>query len=197
MANDVESGIAAAAIATVGYSHAKEQLIAQGMDPARVEKMAVGQVIAIYSERNYRRFADEWEKLWQVPYARSIEMARRLDQKIYAARPLGESVDREILPFAMLLLPALQASQAAQVRLDREVASLRVIEALRMYAADHDGRLPARLEDIDQVPVPNNPATEKPFVYRLDGATAVLELPPADGLASGNYRYEIQIAVKK
>src|SRR6185436_8803099 len=31
MANDVESGIAAAAIATVGYSHAKEQLIAQGM----------------------------------------------------------------------------------------------------------------------------------------------------------------------
>ena len=31
--------------------------------------MSVGQVIAIYSERNYRRFAEDWEKLWLVPFA--------------------------------------------------------------------------------------------------------------------------------
>jgi hypothetical protein len=66
-----------------------------------------------------------------------------------------------------------------------------------MYAAGHDGRLPARLEEIEQVPVPDNPATEKPFAYRLDGATAVLELPATDGLTSGNCRYEIQISHKK
>ena len=196
-ANDVESGFAATMVGLSGYSHAKEQLIAQGMDRSRVEKMAVGQVIAIYTERTYRRFADDWENLWQVPFARSIEMARRLDKKMEEARPLGAGEDREILPLATLLLPALQASRGAQVRLAREVASIRVVEALRIYAAEHGGQLPKRLEDIDKVPVPINPATEKPFEYRLDGATAILELPTSDGLDSGNCRYEIQIAAKQ
>jgi hypothetical protein len=196
-ANDVESGLAATAIALLGYSHAKEQLITQGMDRGRVEKMAVGQVIAIYTERNYRRFSDDWENLWQVPFGPSVEMARRLDQKLAAAKPFGQGDDREILPMATLLLPALQASREAQVRLDREVASLRVIEALRMYAATHDVKLPERLEDIKEVPVPNNPATGKSFVYRLEGTTAILDLPSSDRLTSGNCRYEIQIAAKK
>ncbi len=190
-------GLAATALGLIGYTHAKERLIADGMDPARVEKMAVGQVIAIYTERNYRRFADDWENLWQVPFAQSEVMSRQLDQKLYAARPFSAAPDREILPLMNMLLPALQASRAAQVRLDRDVASLKVIEALRMYAAKHDGRLPARLEDIDQIPVPKNPATGKQFEYRLEGTTAILELPPSDRLSSGNCRYEIKIAPRK
>jgi hypothetical protein len=194
--NDVESGLAATTVALLGYSHAKEQLIAQGMDRARVEKMAVGQVIAIYTERTYRRFADDWENLWQVPFTRSIEMARRLDQKMEAARLFGVGENREILPLATLLVPALQVCRGAQVRLAREVASIRVIEALRMYAAEHNGQFPKRLEDMDKFPVPINPATEKPFEYRLEGATAILELPTSDGLPIGNRRYEIQIASK-
>ena len=110
-----------------------------------------------------------------------------------AARPFGVGENREILPLASLLVPALQISRGAQVRLAREVASIRVIEALRMYAAEHHGQLPKRLADIDKFPVPTNPATEKPFEYRLEGATAILELPLSDGLESGT-RYEIQIA---
>ena len=195
--NDPATGLIATAVGLAGYSHAKERLIADGMNRARVEKMAVGQVIAIYTERIYRGFADESEHLWQVPFAQSERLAKRLDKKIAAAKPFGTGVDREFLPMVTLLVPAMQASRQAQMRLDREVASLRVIEALRMYAAEHDGRLPARLEEIDQVPVPDNPATEKHFAYRLDGSTAVLELPPTDGLTSGNCRYEIQISPKK
>jgi hypothetical protein len=75
-----------------------------------------------------------------------------------------------------------------------------------MYAADHDGKLPKSLNEITAVPVPNNPATGKAFQYRLDGATAVLDLPPSDEVeggnrfaraASTNIRFEIQIAGKK
>jgi hypothetical protein len=193
----VAAGLTATAVGLAGYSQAKTRLIAEGMDRASVGKMAVGQVIAIYTERNYRRFADDWENLWQVPFAQSEKVARRLSQKVEAARPFSGGENCEILPMVSLLLPALQASRQAQVRLDREVASLRVIEALRMYAAGHEGRLPERLEDIDQVPVPANPATGKPFLYRFAGATAILELPPSDRVASGNRRYEIQIVPKK
>src|SRR5262249_44706839 len=133
--NNVIPGLAATAIGLAGYTHAKERLVAQGMDRDRVEKMAVGQVIAVYMERNYRRFADGWENLWQVPFAQSFDMASRRDKELAAAAPFGGDKDRELLPLGSLLLPALQASRQAQMRLSREVASLQVIEALRMYAA--------------------------------------------------------------
>ncbi len=101
-----------------------------------------------------------------------------------------------ILPIVSLLMPGMQPARGAQVRLERDVAALRVIEALRMYAADHGGGLPKSLDEITAVPVPNNPATGNPFEYRLDGKTAVLELPPSDGLHF-NRRFEIQIAAKE
>ena len=63
-----------------------------------------------------------------------------------------------------------------------------------MYAAEHAGSLPSKLDEIRQVPVPLNPATGKPFVYHLDGAVAVLELPLSDGFPGINRRYEIKIA---
>jgi hypothetical protein len=66
-----------------------------------------------------------------------------------------------------------------------------------MFASEHDGKLPKTLDEIAAVPVPNNPATDKAFKYRLDGKTAILELPPSDRIAGSNRRYEIQIAAKK
>ena len=181
----------------MGYTHAKEQLIAQGMDRERVEKMAVGQVIAIYTERVYRRFSDDYAKLWYVPFADMNKVGDSVEKRLRDARPFGTSDDREILPIVSMLLPAMQAARSAQVRLECEVAALRVIEALRMYAAEHGGGLPKTLDEITAVPVPPNPATGKPFAYRLDDKTAVLELPNSDGFHSGNRRYEIQIAASK
>jgi hypothetical protein len=114
-----------------------------------------------------------------------------------SAEMFGGGKEREVLPIARLLLPAMHAVRNAQVRLERDVAALRVIEALRMYAAEHDGRLPQTLEDIETVPVPTNPATGKAFAYRLDGKTGILELPPSDGTFGYNRRYEIQVAAKE
>ncbi len=188
------AGIVATAVGLAGYPHAKAQLIAQGLERDRVEKMAVGQVLAIYTERNYQRFANEYEKLWYMPF---WEMRRRgdaIEQQLAGSELFGGAEDREVLPLVSLLLPAMQAVRNAQVRLERDIAALRVIEALRMHAASHDGRLPSSLDEIDEVPVPPNAATGKPFVYRLDGQTAILELPAADGIPSYNRRFEIQIA---
>jgi hypothetical protein len=192
--NDVGAGVAATGLGLIASPHAKEQLIASGMDRDRVEKMAVGQVMAIYMERNYRGFAEEWEKIWYVPFANMPKTAEIVDKRLAAAHPLGTGADREIIPMAALLLPSIQATRNAQVRLERQVAALRVIEALRMYAAEHNNDLPESLDRITTVSVPLNPATDKPFEYRLDGKTAVLTLPKSDGLNNGNCRFEIQIA---
>jgi len=191
-------GIGATGLALLGYSHAKERLEAQGMDRERLEKMAVGQVIAIYTERNYRRFSDDWEKLWYVPFADVSKQGDSVEKRVAASNPLGGGDDREILPLVSMLLPGIyQAASSAQVRLERQVAALRIVEALRMYAAAHDGQWPRTLDDITAVPVPINPATRKPFLYRLEGTKAVLELPKSDGINGGNCRFEIQIATDK
>lgn len=194
---DFGAGYLATTAGLMGYSHAKAQLIAQGFDRDRVEKMSVGQVMAIYTERNYQQFADEWETLWYMPFWEARRRSGKLMNHIAASRVGSGGEDREVIPLVSLLLPAMQAARNAQMRLEREIAALRVIEALRMYAADNGGKFPPSLEDVTQVPVPMNPATGKDFIYHVHDSTAILELPPSDGIPSGNRRYEIRIAVEQ
>jgi hypothetical protein len=196
--DEMKAGVAATGLGLLGYTHAKQQLIAQGFDRDRVEGMAVGQVLAIYTERVNRRFTDDFEKLWFLPFAEAQKASNSLSTKLRQASFIyGLEADRELLPLVSVLMPAIQAVRSAQVRLEREIAALRIIEAVRMYAADHNGELPKTLDEITSVPVPRNPATDKPFAYRLEGKTAVLELPPSDGVNGSNRRYEIQIATKQ
>jgi hypothetical protein len=183
----------ATGLALVGYPRAKARLIENGMDRARVEQMAVGQVIAIYTEQVCRQLSDEHEKLWYVPFWESRARSEAVEQKLAAAHPMTGGVDREVLPIMSLLLPAILAVRESEIRMARELDSLRVIEALRIYAANHDGQLPASLSDVTEVPIPLNPATGQPFAYKLEGATAILELPASDGIRNQNRRYEITV----
>jgi hypothetical protein len=193
----VEAGVAATGLALLGYSHAKEQLIAQGMNREQVEKMAVGQVIAIYTARMNARYGDDFEKMGYAPFPEMSKKLKEEDSQLAKMGPLGPAPEREVIPMMSLLLPGIQNCRIAQVRAERQVAALRVIEAIRMYAADHGGALPKTLDEIDEVPVPTNPATAKPFVYHLDGKTAVLELPVSDQMILGDCRYEIRLATDK
>ncbi|HEX3601190.1 MAG TPA: hypothetical protein VHU84_13655, partial [Lacipirellulaceae bacterium] len=193
----VEAGVGATALALLGYSNAKAQLIAQGMEREAVEKMPVGQVIAIYTARINARIGDDYQKSWYWPFPEMKKQLNKADILLGNIGPLSNAADREVIPMMSLLLPAIDGCRAAEVRAERQVAALRVIEAMRMYAANHGGDLPPKLDDIKGVPVPLNPATEKPFVYRVDGAKAILELPAADQTMAGNCRYEIQIAGSK
>jgi hypothetical protein len=86
-------------------------------------------------------------------------------------------------------------------KLDRQVAALQCIEALRLYAAGHGGKFPNQLSDVTEVNVPVDPLSGKPFVYKRSGSKAVLQavLPetatPKDALEykltlkEGNLRY--------
>ncbi|MEZ6054431.1 MAG: hypothetical protein R3C02_24095 [Planctomycetaceae bacterium] len=51
------------------------------------------------------------------------------------------------------------------------------IEAIRMHMAVNEGRLPASLDEISIVPVPNNPVTNVPFSYELQDGTALIDSP--------------------
>ena len=70
---------------------------------------------------------------------------------------------------------------------------LRHVEALRLYAAEHDGTLPAKLSDIT-VPLPDDPFTGKPFRYEVAGNTAHLRGTPPPGMEKDptyNVHYDV------
>jgi hypothetical protein len=95
------------------------------------------------------------------------------------------------------LIPAGIKVRRAQARLEQRIALLRHVEALRMYAAAHDGKLPARLSDFP-VPLPNDPFTGKPFRYEVAGDTAHFRgSPPASEAKVPAYNVHYQVTVRK
>ncbi len=93
----------------------------------------------------------------------------------------------------MLLLPATNAIHRARGRLEQRIALLRHVEALRLYAAEHNGTLPAKLSDV-AVPLLDDPFTGKPFRYEVKGGTAHLRGSHPSGEENNshfNIHYEI------
>lgn len=160
-----------------GYPMAKRALVERGFPPESVEAMPVGQVILLYTIETYEDLRDDVFKWFYVPYPEARERQDAAEGELRRA-----SVEhREIIPVANVLLPAIQACRTAVLRNEREIAVLRLIEALRMYAAEHDGRLPQKLNDTS-VPVPDDPVTGQPFEYRVEGDTAYLRGPWLPGV---------------
>jgi hypothetical protein len=156
-----------------GYPRAKRFLSDQGHTAAEVEAMPVPKVILLYTMQTYEELRDETFKWLTLPYPEArAGMAQ-------AERKLKESVadGREIIPIAGMLLPAVLACKEAETRMNRDLAALEVLEAIRLYAADHDGKLPDNLKDITEVPVPFDPFRGEPFIYIRTGDSARLESP--------------------
>ena len=186
----VRAGVAGMAL--FAYPHAKQRLIDGGMDPAQVENMPVGKVIAIDSLHEYRRIADDLEKWHYIPYRtmRSRNPPDPLhDQGRHAATVLTSGYGYTL---AATLLPAIRAARSAEERLLWQMDGIRTVEAVRMHAAV-TGQLPRSLSEIEIVPVPENPATGEPFDYTLAGDTAVLDLPFSDGFRGVAWRFEITL----
>jgi hypothetical protein len=167
------------------YTSAKQRLVEAGFGRDRVEQMPVGQVIAIDTAREFRRIADEFEKWWYVPFRESRNRESKVEDELRGVKLDGGY--GKVL--AALLLPAVSAARAAQERNGWQIDGLRTIEAVRMHAAEM-GELPARLEDIEVVPLPINRATGKLYHYERVGDMAVVELPFSDGFSMA-WRFEI------
>jgi hypothetical protein len=158
-----------AVAAVVAYPKAKQQLQEFGYSKSAIDAMTVAQAILTAAVASYERERDSLHRWFYLPYP---EASKALDEE---ERRVNNT--DEIIPFGKLLLPSLRSVRAAQVRLDREVAALRIVEALRLYAASHHGQLPKQLSDVNDLPVPNNPISGKPFDYEIRDGKALLNSP--------------------
>ncbi len=191
--------LVATGYALQGYTRAKRDLIAAGYDAAQVEQMPVGQVIAIDEVRMCRYVSDEIRKWTLIPYPEGARRYHAAESALIQSGYMGPPhTGREILPIVSLLLPAIGQVAEAMNRRDTSIAANRVIEAIRMQAAQNGGKLPQSLAEVTVVPVPNNPRTEKPFPYTVQGNTAILEVRRGsrapEPLQPSDYVFEITIA---
>ncbi|WP_164103285.1 hypothetical protein [Candidatus Laterigemmans baculatus] len=169
-----------------GYPIAKQGLIDAGWESDRVEKLAVSQAILAYSMLQYEARRDGLLKWLFVPYPASHPQPSV--ENVFA-----EADSEEILPLSGAFLPAFQGYRYAMARAQREIAVLRMVEAIRLYGSRHEGRIPPSL-DAFEVPIPLDPMTGKPFEYRVDQQTAIIEGPPSHPSGSDSLHAEVRFA---
>jgi hypothetical protein len=96
--------------------------------------------------------------------------------------------------FEKQLKPAHDMVLKQMNHVDRKIAALQCIEALRLYAGSHDGKFPQMLSDVTDIKIPVDPVTKKPFSYKSTGSEAVLELEATEGSEGRDaVRYELKL----
>jgi hypothetical protein len=164
---------------------ARRRLVETGLPEERVARFPADQVLLLDEKVAYEVRRDELLKvinlpMWQIE-ALSVSDKGKQDKER----------EKSLFP----LEPSTLKVRWAQGRLEQRFALLRHVEALRLYAAEHDGKLPAKLADCT-VPLPDDPFTGKPFRYEVTGNTAHLRGSPPSGAEKNpafNLHYEVSI----
>jgi hypothetical protein len=163
---------------------ARLRLQEAGFSEERLRQFPPGQVLFLDNWREYELRRDEVMKLMNLPTWQAEALASQ-------AKPLPEPA-----PFA-ILVPALQKVRRAQGRLEQRIVLLRHVEALRLYAAEHEGRLPSTLDEVT-VPLPVDPFSGKSVRYEVDGSTAHLRgCPPPGAEKEPAYNVHYVITIRK
>jgi hypothetical protein len=166
------------------YSAAKQALQEQGLPAEQVEAMPVFQVVVVDAVHRYRQAWEDYMQWIHVAhFNREPGFKKAYDQAKDAGIHLTRIVFGQALGDAREFIgpPAIEKVYNAFRRADRRFAALRCVEALRLYAATHEGHLPASLKDVTEVPVPDDPITHQPFTYEVKDDKARIASPATVG----------------
>ena len=169
--------ISGSLFAVRGYPIAKQVLLAEGVDPEILDKMSVTQTVLYAALVQYEVQRDDTFRRFFMTYPEAQRLAgysKERKKELLQGHP-------EVIPLADFLLPAIDSVHAASTRHRRNFAVLRVVEAIRLYAAANGGKFPESLAAITDIPLPNDPVTEQPFWYETDGEMAKISGPELPG----------------
>ena len=162
-------------------------LVSMGLPETQVKKYPPEQVMFRNLLAKYEIARDDWMKwvyfpFWQaeIPLFNSVKTSKELTEEEH---------------LTTAVIAAFHKVRKAQARTDQRIAMLQIVEALRLHASDHDGKLPANLEEI-KLPLPVDPVNGKAFKYKLEGATGILVSTPPKGeekSAAYNIRYDVTV----
>jgi hypothetical protein len=156
------------------YPQSRRGLLAQGYTAQQVDALPHLQAVIFYMLQEFARNRDDVLKWTHFSFPEAYPQLRKAEAR-------AQKAAWTVVPYLRDLLPIASQAYLATTRLDRRIAALRCIEALRLHAAAHEGKLPASLDDVTLVPIPRDPVTGKPFEYRRTKAGATLHAPPPPG----------------
>jgi hypothetical protein len=161
---------------------ARQRLVKYGLADHLIQQFPPLQIVLLDGKIGHEVNLDEVSLAITLPY--------------WQAEPLlAKTRDSVKIPFFQSFVAATYKVRLAQARMDQRLAMLRCVEAMRIYAAEHDGKLPPRLDDI-KLPLPLDPINGEPFRYKLEGSTAHLRGTPPPGTeknAHFNVHYDVTI----
>jgi hypothetical protein len=182
-----KAGVLASAL--LAYPRAKHSLTEQGWTPATIETYPALQIVCIYYLHEFVQARDDMFKWAALPYWKAAPQMQSLEQAL-----MVRTNDRANGPLLDLVSPGRHTVTSAN-RVERRIAALRTIEAIRLYAAAHKGNLPATLADVRAIPVPEDPMTGKAFSYSVrDNHFTLTGAAPRDDDPSLTIIYEVTIS---
>jgi hypothetical protein len=172
---NAKAGITIAALSAA--EPARQRLIAAGIAEDRVASLPPMQATMADAALELRRVGDNLHKGHLLPAAIADRVLQAEEDKLnnWTQENRYTSVGAVL---GGLLFPAVRQAREAETRTQMAHNRLMTVEALRMYAQQHAGELPAALSDLQQAPAMPNPFTGTAFEYESEIAdgkpTAVL-----------------------
>ncbi|MBL8829413.1 MAG: hypothetical protein JNM18_20685 [Planctomycetaceae bacterium] len=150
---------------------AKKRLHEAGIVVPRLDKMPLPQLAVVDAQQRYHQQYAALRRWFDLPLAEALRRETELKQG------WEQPEIKRVFPLFQLVMPAVTSARKSTARVDRQLAALATIDAVRRYAAAHDGQLPAKLDDLPDGAWLRDPFTGEPFPYIVKDDHAVLTVP--------------------
>lgn len=132
----------------------------------------------------HTRFTAATESLIHMPLDQAVKHKKAMEAEHAALMQQTKTKNSPLAEFQMNGIVACN-------RFGRLVRILQTIEAIRDYVAQHNGMLPTTLAQLN-LPVPNDPFTNRPFLYSTEGDQVVLQWEELPELKYPAREYRLQ-----
>ena len=173
---------------------AKKALLDHGITEPMLTNITHLQIILMAEVLHYDKTYQNMIKWNSIPYPVARKRIKELDASIKKPEPSVLS-PLPLGTFSAMILPAVSRVMEASPKMERRIAALRIIEAIRMQAA-FDKAWPDSLEKVTIVPVPADPFTGKAFAFKKEGKKITITAVVPEGekpSAHNNFTYELEL----
>src|SRR5262249_9396243 len=116
----------------------------RGPTDEQLGAMSADQIVALHIADGYQEIWDDWFQVSYLPARDAVA------QQAAALKRLEDAKKGPFVLFAEYVA-GIYPSMMAELRINRRIAALRVIEAIRLHAAAHDAALPESLGQVTKV----------------------------------------------